>query len=453
MSQPTPYDRSTSFANFQAASPSSPLPGSSLDAELNAVKATLDQTLQNLALVQRDDGALANGSVGTDQLAVELTVGFNVPTAWAQSTAYTSSPASTVFYAAQFFRCITSHTSGAAFDSTKWALIADFSSIAIGSAANVAFTPVGNIAASTVQAALAEVDAEKALLVHTHVAADISDSTTAGRSMLSAANVAAQQTLLGITHSYFQPGDWKYTNALALETGWLYRDGSSYLRTDYPALFAAIAISTTGNTTNGSPIITNIPSTAAMRLGMPVNGTNISGFAATILTVDSATQITLSANATGTTTAGALVVAPHGCVDATHFNVPDGRGRASFGRDDQGVNGTAGRITVAGVGVLGTRHGATGGAQTVTLLTANLPVTTPTGTVAITDPGHTHTYTALPAGGNFPRADSAGSATATATTGSSTTGITAAFTGTPFGSGTATNKMPPFEICDSIIKT
>ena len=39
-----------------------------MDVEFNAIKATLDQVLANIALIQRDDGALANRSVGLDQL-------------------------------------------------------------------------------------------------------------------------------------------------------------------------------------------------------------------------------------------------------------------------------------------------------------------------------------------------------------------------------------------------
>ena len=52
MSQPQPFSRSYSFTNFQAANPTTPLPGSAVDVEFNNVKATLDQVLTNLALIQ-----------------------------------------------------------------------------------------------------------------------------------------------------------------------------------------------------------------------------------------------------------------------------------------------------------------------------------------------------------------------------------------------------------------
>jgi hypothetical protein len=42
VSQPAPYNRSFSFANFQAQNPSAPIPGIQIDGELNNAKATFD---------------------------------------------------------------------------------------------------------------------------------------------------------------------------------------------------------------------------------------------------------------------------------------------------------------------------------------------------------------------------------------------------------------------------
>lgn len=72
MSQPTPYDRSYSFTDFSAGSPSAQQPGVRIDAEFDAIEQTLGETLVNLAKIQRDDGRLANGSVGADQLTPNL---------------------------------------------------------------------------------------------------------------------------------------------------------------------------------------------------------------------------------------------------------------------------------------------------------------------------------------------------------------------------------------------
>jgi hypothetical protein len=64
MAQPTPYTRQYNFTNFATLNPTQPPPGVSLDAEFSAVKTTIDQTLANLRLIQRDDGQISNISVG-----------------------------------------------------------------------------------------------------------------------------------------------------------------------------------------------------------------------------------------------------------------------------------------------------------------------------------------------------------------------------------------------------
>lgn len=93
MAQPTPYARSYSFTDFSSGSPSSQPPGTQIDAELDAVGETLADTLRNLALLQRDDGALRNGSVGVDQLhATALALvgsgGFRVRGQWSAAEDY-----------------------------------------------------------------------------------------------------------------------------------------------------------------------------------------------------------------------------------------------------------------------------------------------------------------------------------------------------------------------------
>lgn len=68
MTQPTPYVRQFNFTGFSSAHPNEQQPGVELDAELNAIAATVGETLANLAVIQRDDTRLANASVGPDQL-------------------------------------------------------------------------------------------------------------------------------------------------------------------------------------------------------------------------------------------------------------------------------------------------------------------------------------------------------------------------------------------------
>ena len=198
MSQPTAFNRATSFTNYQALNPSDPLLGTAVDAEFNAVKATLDDVLTNLALLQRDDGELSNESVGLDQLSEEIEVGWQAPEVWVTATAYVIG--NTVFNGSGFYRCLVAHTAGTfATDLTalKWELIVNLAALTIVDATQIANTPAGSIAATTVQAAIDELASEKAATSHTHTASAITDSTADGRAFLNA-TLAAQKTLLGL---------------------------------------------------------------------------------------------------------------------------------------------------------------------------------------------------------------------------------------------------------------
>lgn len=142
---------------------------------------------------------------------------------------------------------------------------------------------------------------------------------------------------------------------------------------------------------------------------------------------------------------------------AAHKNIglPNFKGRAMVGLDQMG-SGSSGAIngfTMAS-GTTDTLLG-NGGAATVTLSAAQLPVITPTGTVNITDPGHTHSIAG--AAGINNNAASAGGAVNSAiagpsVTGSNTTGITAAFVGNSFGSGTSHSNMGPFALVTFYMK-
>lgn len=65
---------------------------------------------------------------------------------------------------------------------------------------------------------------------------------------------------------------------------------------------------------------------------------------------------------------------------STTFNVPDLRGRVVAGKDDMGGT-SANRLTDADDGLNGDTLGDTGGGETQTLATANLPAYTPSGTI------------------------------------------------------------------------
>lgn len=90
-------------------------------------------------------------------------------------------------------------------------------------------------------------------------------------------------------------------------TGWLECDGSTISTSTYSALFAVMSIETTGTRTNGSPVITSVTGgTSNLRVGYYVFGTGISS-GTTIVSVDSASQITLSNNASSSGTASFFV--------------------------------------------------------------------------------------------------------------------------------------------------
>jgi hypothetical protein len=66
MAQPTPFEVQHEYVSDEGVNPN--FPGTELDIDFGRLTTTLDEILANLALIQRDDGELANNSVGLDQL-------------------------------------------------------------------------------------------------------------------------------------------------------------------------------------------------------------------------------------------------------------------------------------------------------------------------------------------------------------------------------------------------
>jgi hypothetical protein len=130
MAQPTPFDRLYNFNDWQTVNPTKPLPATELDAELNAIELTTDQIRQNLALIQRDDGKLANQAVTPESLSsgtlAMINQGeYNPRGEWVTATAY--AVGDIVTYNLASYLCLTAHTSAALFpdDSANWLLIAN----------------------------------------------------------------------------------------------------------------------------------------------------------------------------------------------------------------------------------------------------------------------------------------------------------------------------------------
>jgi hypothetical protein len=114
MTQPTPYERLYNFTDWQTVNPTKPLPATQMDAELNAVKQTSDQTRLNLALIQRDDGKLVNQVVNPESLSAGtlamISQGEYVPRGdWITARAYIRGDV--VNYNAATYLCVASHVS------------------------------------------------------------------------------------------------------------------------------------------------------------------------------------------------------------------------------------------------------------------------------------------------------------------------------------------------------
>jgi hypothetical protein len=157
MAQPSPYDRAFNFRNWQSANPTSPLPGSYVDEELSRIKAVLDQVRTSIAAIQRDDYALANRSVGFDQLKTEVEIGINPPAPWATDRNYVVRDA--VFFDGSFYICAESHVStifATDLSAGYWDLIAEFE-VATSATAVAYDNSTSGLDAESVQAAIDEI--------------------------------------------------------------------------------------------------------------------------------------------------------------------------------------------------------------------------------------------------------------------------------------------------------
>lgn len=141
------------------------------------------------------------------------------------------------------------------------------------------------------------------------------------------------------------------------------------------------------------------------------------------------------------------------------IQLPDFRGRTIAGLDDMGT--TAASRILAGLVATGspTQLGSSGGDDQHVLVTAEIPVITPAGTInTVAD----HTHIVAGAGGPLGRNAAEGGArdtqvmTPTSSGGVLNSGAagghTHTFTGTAFGGGAAHNNMPPFGLASIYIK-
>lgn len=109
MAEPTRYERGFSFTGFQSTQPNKPLPGTSVDAELDNISASVGSAVSAINDIRREDGALRNGIVGPEALAPGLSTGVTPAVEWAPTVSFTAND--TTYFDGAFYRCLQSHVS------------------------------------------------------------------------------------------------------------------------------------------------------------------------------------------------------------------------------------------------------------------------------------------------------------------------------------------------------
>lgn len=161
MSQPPSFQITVVFAQEEQnqVSGRSSIRTAALDTLMSAIKSTLDATLGNLRLIQRDDGELLDGIVKThalsaDVLALIANGAFVVRGDWLTTTAYAKGDIAVE--SAVIYLCIVAHTSGTfATDLAAGKWVQFFTAMA---ASNSSFAPTAYLDSTSVQDAIEELD-------------------------------------------------------------------------------------------------------------------------------------------------------------------------------------------------------------------------------------------------------------------------------------------------------
>lgn len=248
------------------------------------------------------------------------------------------------------------------------------------------------------------------------------------------------------TFSSVPSGTEANSAAIAEPAGWYFEFGQTKVRaTDTPLMNAITQAftATTNNTTTLSAVSADLRNLGLE--GSVLEGTGIfTGATIVSITVNT---IVMSNAATNAAVGGTVRAFPYGNGDgSTTFNLPDARGSVAAGRGNMGGTDIA-KLTVAGSGIDGTKLNATGGAETVTLNTTQIPAHTHAN--SLTDPGHVHQVPiGGPAGTGYASATTVGGISSASL--SATTGIT--ITNASIGGGLAHNNAQWTRIRNVIIK-
>jgi hypothetical protein len=163
VTQPGKVSVTTTFASDEAngVSGRSTVKTSGLDGMMQAFKTCTDAIIDNLALIQRDDGAILDGTVrtwtlGSDVLALIASGSFTIRGGWVTATAYVLGDV--VLQSGTVYICMIAHTAGtfaADLAAGRWGAITN-----TPTASTTSFSPTSTIASSNVQAAIQELDNE-----------------------------------------------------------------------------------------------------------------------------------------------------------------------------------------------------------------------------------------------------------------------------------------------------
>lgn len=167
MVYPSKADLAYSFTGFSQSQGNNAFPGAAVDAALADLKTTSDETIDFLTAAFRSDGALRNASVLPESLSaaalalIGTSAVYRGP--WAAGTTYAVGDVVNTNGGARAYACLAAHTAAASFPTDlaagRWLLLA-----ATSDAASVPFAPSGGLIATNVQAAIAELDADKQAL-------------------------------------------------------------------------------------------------------------------------------------------------------------------------------------------------------------------------------------------------------------------------------------------------
>jgi hypothetical protein len=167
-------------------------------------------------------------------------------------------------------------------------------------------------------------------------------------------------------------------SGLIAPPNYIFAYGQPISRATYPLFFNTVTISTNIVCSSGINVLSGIADTQNIRIGAPVEASCVAP--GTVVTVVNPASVTISNNAT-TSTSVVATFFPFGDGDgATTFNAPDLRGLVPMGRNNMGgvasshMSSTANYPSPNSVGGIG-------GSQGQQLFTANLPPYTPAGTI------------------------------------------------------------------------